>query len=98
MAVAVGRTLGAVIPRRRSPDLEDLILLHKLPPESRGQEPRHVGEFVEGVLQERALRRLAHHHHRRGAIDGGDIDDAPLPCCSRAARALHNKSVLGLIS
>ena len=46
----------------------------------------HVRQFVEGALQKGALRRLAHHHHRIGAIDGDDRDDAPLHSGFRAAR------------
>jgi hypothetical protein len=85
-ASAVGRTVGTVSPWRPSPDLKYRILLHELLPEPLGQELVHIGKFVEGALQERALRRLAHHHHRSGAIDGDDRDDAPLHSCVRAAR------------
>jgi hypothetical protein len=85
-AVALGRTVATVGPWRRSPDLKDLILLHEHLPEPRRQELVPIGEFVEGVLQERTLRRLAHHHHRVGAIDGDDRDDAPLHSGYRAAR------------
>jgi hypothetical protein len=55
-AVAAGPTVGTGSPWRRSPDLKDLILLHGRLPEPRGQDLVHVGEFVEGSLQERALR------------------------------------------
>jgi len=63
-----------------------MIPLHELLPEPWGQALVPVGEFVEGVLQESALRRLPHHHHRIGAIDGDDRDDAPLHSGFRAAR------------
>jgi len=63
-----------------------MILLHEHLPEPRRQELVPLGEFVEGTLQESALRRLAHHHHRIGAIDGEDRDDAPLHPGFRAAR------------
>ena len=82
----MGRTVGTVRPWRRSPDLKDVILLDECLPEPRGQALVPIGEFVERALQERALRRLAHHHHRIGAIDGDDRDDAPLHSGFRAAR------------
>jgi hypothetical protein len=82
----VGRTVGTASPRRQSPDLKDMIPLHERLPEPRGKALVHVSEFVEGVLQERALRRLPHHHHRIGAIDGDDRDDAPRHAGCRAAR------------
>ena len=85
-AVAMGRTVGTVSPWRRSPDLKDLILLHECLPEPLGQALVPIGEFVERALQERALRRLAHHHHRIGAIDGDDRDEPPLHSGFRAAR------------
>jgi hypothetical protein len=82
----VGRTVGTIRPWQRSPDLKHLILLHERLPEPWGQELVPIGEFVEGPLQESALRRLAHHHHWIGAIDGDDRDDAPRHSCCRAAR------------
>jgi hypothetical protein len=66
----VGQTVGTGSPWRRSPDLKDLILLDERLPEQRGQDLVHVGEFVEGALQERALHRLVHDYHRIGAMDG----------------------------
>jgi hypothetical protein len=41
------------------------------------------------VLQERTLRRLAYHHHRIGAIDGDDLDDAPRHGCFQSARKMR---------
>jgi hypothetical protein len=82
----LGRTVGTVSPWRRSPELKDLRLLHEHLPEPRRQALVLLGEFVEGVLQESALYRLAHHHHRIGAIDGDDRNDPPLHAGFRAAR------------
>jgi hypothetical protein len=82
----VGRTVGTVRPWRRSPDLKDLIRLHEHLPEPRRQALVPLGEVGEGTLQERVPRRLAHHYHRSGAIDGDDRDEAPRHSGCRAAR------------
>jgi hypothetical protein len=91
-AVAVGRTVGTVSPWRRAPDLKHLIALHQLLPEPRRQALGPVSEFGEGTLMKRAVCRLAHHHHRLGAIDGDDLDDAPCHSGFRAARQMLGMS------